>query len=64
MGLALSISAIKIPFKDDVINDLHDLLLNQNFIGKSTLPNWESQIKLKLKSLIRMSLKFASGLKT
>ena len=40
----------KIPYKDDVINDLHDLLENQNFIDKD-FPNWESQIKLKVKKL-------------
>lgn len=40
----------KIPYKDDVINDLHDLLAGQNFIDKDS-PNWESQIKLKVKKL-------------
>ena len=40
----------KIPFKDDVVNDLHDLLVNQNFIDKDS-PNWESQIKLQVKKL-------------
>ena len=40
----------KIPYKDDVINDLHDLLENQNFIDKDS-PNWESQIKLQVKKL-------------
>lgn len=40
----------KIPFKDDVVNDLHDLLVNQNFIDKD-FSNWESQIKLKVKKL-------------
>lgn len=40
----------KIPYKDDVINDLHDLLENQNFIdGKS--PNWERQTELKVKKI-------------
>ena len=39
-----------IPFKDEVINDLHDLLAGQNFIDKDS-PNWESQIKLKVKKL-------------
>ncbi len=27
-------SAIKIPFKDDVVNDLHDLLVSKTFIDK------------------------------
>lgn len=40
----------KIPYKDDVINDLHDLLENQNFIDKDSA-NWESQIKLQVKKL-------------
>lgn len=40
----------KIPYKDDVINDLHDLLENQNFIdGKS--PSWESQVELRVKRI-------------
>lgn len=40
----------KIPYKDDVINDLHDLLENQNFIdGKS--PNWEKQTELRVKKI-------------
>lgn len=38
----------KIPFKDDVISDLHDLLANQNFIDKDS-PNWESEVKLGVK---------------
>ena len=37
-----------VPLKDEVINDLHDLLENQNFIdGKS--PSWESQVELQVK---------------
>lgn len=39
-----------VPFKDEVINDLHDLLAGQNFIDKDS-PNWESQIKLQVKKL-------------
>lgn len=40
----------KIPYKEDVINDLHDLLENQNFIdGKST--SWESQVELRVKRI-------------
>lgn len=40
----------KIPFKDEVINDLHDLLAGQNFIdGKS--PSWESQVELRVKRI-------------
>ena len=40
----------KIPYKEDVINDLHDLLENQNFIdGKS--PSWESQVELRVKRI-------------
>ena len=37
-----------VPFKDEVINDLHGLLVSQSFIDKDS-PNWESEIKLKVK---------------
>ena len=37
-----------VPLKDEVINDLHDLLVSQNFIEGDS-PNWENQIKLKVK---------------
>ena len=37
-----------VPFKDEVINDLHDLLVSENFIDGDS-PNWENQIKLKVK---------------
>lgn len=37
-----------VPFKDEVINDLHDLLVSQNFIDKDS-PNWESEVKLSVK---------------
>ena len=37
-----------VPFRDEVINDLHDLLAGQNFIDKDS-PNWENQIKLQVK---------------
>lgn len=37
-----------IPLKDEVINDLHDLLVSQNFIDKDS-SNWESEVKLRVK---------------
>ena len=37
-----------VPFKDEVINDLHGLLVSQSFIEGDS-PNWENQIKLKVK---------------
>lgn len=37
-----------VPFKDEVINDLHDLLTGQNFIDKDS-SNWEREVKLKVK---------------
>lgn len=37
-----------VPFKDEVINDLHDLLVSENFIDKDS-SNWESEVKLRVK---------------
>ncbi len=46
--LALFTKRDKIPFKDDVVNDLHDLLVNQASI--KTLLVGKVKMKLKLKS--------------